>query len=194
MLAQLTDDTADHIAYGRQPHEYHHADLVDHPRTDWAFTIARRWLYETADSVRLGALTRSSWAPLADIVAKVEREEKYHLLHLDLWLRRLAEGGDEARSRLESALVQLIPDAPSVFATLDHEQTLLDAGILGRSMAELARSWSVQANARLSGLGFSFGDLGTKSGGRDRSVPSEAFKWLWGEFTSVYRSEDGATW
>src|SRR5438067_8918389 len=47
MLAQLTDETADHIAYGRQPHEYHHADLVDHPRTDWAFTIARRWLYET---------------------------------------------------------------------------------------------------------------------------------------------------
>jgi ring-1,2-phenylacetyl-CoA epoxidase subunit PaaC len=194
MLAQLTDDTADHIAYGRQPNEYHHADLVDHPRTDWAFTIARRWLYETADSVRLAALTRSSWAPLADIVAKVEREEKYHLLHLDLWLRRLAEGGDEARSRLESALVQLIPDGPSVFATLDHEQTLLDAGVLGRPMSELARSWSVQANARLSGFGFSFGDLGARSGGRDRSVPSAAFKWLWGEFTSVYRSEAGATW
>ena len=88
MLAQLTDDTADHIAYGRQPNEYHHADLVDHPRTDWAFTIARRWLYETADSVRLGALTNSSWPPLADIVAKVRREEKYHLLHMDLWLRR----------------------------------------------------------------------------------------------------------
>jgi ring-1,2-phenylacetyl-CoA epoxidase subunit PaaC len=194
MLAQLTDDTADHIAYGRQPHEYRHADLVDHPRTDWAFTIARRWLYETADSVRLAALTRSSWAPLADIVAKVQREEKYHLLHLDLWLRRLADGGDEARSRLESALVQLIPDAPSIFATLRHEQTLLDAGILGRSMAELARSWSVQANARLAGLGFSFGDLPAESGGRDRSVPSAAFKWLWGEFTSVFRSEEGATW
>jgi ring-1,2-phenylacetyl-CoA epoxidase subunit PaaC len=194
MLAQLTDDTADHIAYGRQPHEYRHADLVDHPRTDWAFTIARRWLYETADSVRLAALTRSSWAPLADIVAKVQREEKYHLLHLDLWLRRLAEGGDEARSRLESALVQLIPDAPGAFASLDHEQTLLDAGILGRPMSDLARLWSVQANARLSGLGFSFGDLPARSGGRDRSVPSEAFKWLWSEFTSVYRSEEGATW
>src|SRR3954464_10951445 len=50
MLAQLTDETADRIAYGRQANEYRHADLVDHPRTDWAFTIARRWLYETADS------------------------------------------------------------------------------------------------------------------------------------------------
>ncbi len=194
MLAQLTDDTADHIAYGRRPHEFHHADLVDHPRTDWAFTIARRWLYETADSVRLDALSDASWTPLAAIVAKVRREEKYHLMHLDVWLRRLADGGDEARARLESALVRLIPDALSVFATLDSEQTLVDAGILAEPMSALARTWSAQANARLSGLGFSFGELSQKSGGRDRSVPSDAFKWLWGEFTSVYRSEEGATW
>jgi ring-1,2-phenylacetyl-CoA epoxidase subunit PaaC len=194
MLAQLTGDTADKIAYGRQANEYRHATLVDHPRTDWAFTIARRWLYETADSVRLAALSDASWPPLAAIGAKIRREEKYHLMHLDVWLRRLAEGGDDARSRLESALVRLIPDAPSVFAALDSEQTLVDAGILAEPMSALARTWSAQANAGLSGLGFSFGELGQKSGGRDRSVPSDAFKWLWGEFTSVYRSEEGATW
>jgi len=194
MLAQLTGDTADHIAYGRQPNEYHHAILVDHPRTDWAFTIARRWLYETADSVRLAALANASWQPLADVVAKVRREERYHVMHMDVWLRRLAEGGDEARSRLEAALERLVPDAPSVLATLDDEETLTSSRILSDHMSDLAQSWAVQANARLSGLGFSFGDLAPKSGGRDRSVPSEAFKWLWGEFTSVYRSEEGATW
>jgi ring-1,2-phenylacetyl-CoA epoxidase subunit PaaC len=194
MLAQLTDDTADHIAYGRQPHGYHHSDLVDHPRTDWAFTIARRWLYETADAVRLAALADATWRPLADVVAKIRREERYHVMHLDLWLRRLAEGGDEGRSRLESALERLVPDGPSVFASMEGEDTLLSAGILSEPMSALADSWSDQANRKLSGLGFSFGDLPQKSGGRDRSVPSAAFKWLWGEFTSVYRSEEGATW
>jgi ring-1,2-phenylacetyl-CoA epoxidase subunit PaaC len=194
MLAQLTNDTADHIAFGRPPEAYRHANLVDHPRTDWAFTIARRWLYETADSVRLAALSDASWPPLTEIVAKIRREEKYHLMHLDVWLRRLAEGGDEARARLESALARLIPDALSIFATLKSEETLVDAGVLAEPMSALARTWSVQANARLSGLGFSFGELGQNSGGRDRSVPSDAFKWLWGEFTSVYRSEEGATW
>ena len=194
MLAQLTGDTADHIAYGRQPTEYRHADLVDHPRTDWAFTIARRWLYETADSVRLAALANASWQPLADIVAKVRREERYHLMHMDVWLRRLADGGDEPRSRLEAALERLIPDAPSVLTTLEEEETLVNARILSDYMSNLTRSWVAQANAQLSGLGFGFGDLPAKSGGRDRSAPSEAFKWLWGEFTSVYRSEEGATW
>jgi 1,2-phenylacetyl-CoA epoxidase catalytic subunit len=113
---------------------------------------------------------------------------------MDLWLRRLAEGGDEARSRLEAALERLVPDAQTVLTSLDGEETLINARVLADSMANLAQSWQAQANARLSGLGFSFGDLSVKSDGRNRSVPSDAFKWLWGEFTSVYRSEDGATW
>jgi len=115
-------------------------------------------------------------------------------MHMDTWLRRLAEGGDEARSRLESALERLVPDGPSVFATLEHEDALIGAGIMAEPMSALADKWSDEANRRFSGFGFSFGGLAPKSGGRDRSVPSEPFKWLWGEFTSVYRSEDGATW
>jgi hypothetical protein len=81
-----------------------------------------------------------------------------------------------------------------VLAQLEHEQTLVDAGILAQPMARLAQSWAAQANARLAGLGFGFVDLAYRSGGRDRSAPSEGFRWLWGEFTSVSRSEAGATW
>jgi hypothetical protein len=102
-------------------------------------------------------------------VAKVRREERYHVMHMDVWLRRLAEGGDEARSRLEAALERLVPDAPSVLATLDDEETLTSARILSDHMSDLAQSWAVQANARLSGLGFSFGDLCVEVG-RTRSV------------------------
>src|SRR6476661_3859247 len=56
ILAELTHDTADHLAYGRQPEQYRHARLMDHARTDWAFSIARRFLYDTADAARLTAL------------------------------------------------------------------------------------------------------------------------------------------
>ena len=63
LLAELTGTDADAIAYDRQPAEYRHARLLDHGRGDWAMTIARRFLYETADAVRLEALTGGSWAP-----------------------------------------------------------------------------------------------------------------------------------
>ena len=70
---------------------YRHCRLLDHPRTDWAFTIARRYLYDEADAVRLEALAESAFAPLADLVAKIRREEVYHRMHASAWLRRLAD-------------------------------------------------------------------------------------------------------
>src|SRR6266550_4420943 len=93
MLAELTGQDADEIAFGRQPEDYRHAALMNHSRTDWAFTVARRYLYETADAVRLEALARSSYEPLAQLAAKMRREERYHLMHLDTWLRRFAPCG-----------------------------------------------------------------------------------------------------
>ncbi len=65
LLAELTGRDPDAIAYDRAPEEFRHCRLLDHPRGDWAFTIARRYLYETADAVRLEAL--------ADLVAPATR-------------------------------------------------------------------------------------------------------------------------
>src|SRR5690348_17418885 len=46
----------DALAYDRDPEGYRHCRLLDHGRGDWAMTIARRFLYDTADAVRLEAL------------------------------------------------------------------------------------------------------------------------------------------
>ncbi|HEX9635124.1 MAG TPA: Phenylacetic acid catabolic protein, partial [Candidatus Limnocylindria bacterium] len=56
LLAGLTGDDADRIAFGRPPEGYRHAALMNHARTDWAFSIARRFLYEHADAVRLESI------------------------------------------------------------------------------------------------------------------------------------------
>ena len=90
LLGGVTGQDPDAIAYDREPGAYRHARLLDQGRGDWAMTIARRYLYETADSVRLEALADSSWQPLADLVGKLRREERYHLMHVGAWLERLA--------------------------------------------------------------------------------------------------------
>ncbi|MEX0626273.1 MAG: 1,2-phenylacetyl-CoA epoxidase subunit PaaC, partial [Chloroflexota bacterium] len=111
LLAELTGEDADRIAFGRPADGYRHAALMNHARTDWAFSIARRFLYEHADAVRLESLAASAHQPLADLAVKMRREETYHILHFDLWLRRLAEGGEESRTRLAAAIEQLWGDA-----------------------------------------------------------------------------------
>src|SRR3954454_931888 len=81
----LTDD-ADALAFDRPLDEYRCAPLVELRLLDWARTIARRWLYEVADEIRISAL--KSDLPLA---AKIDREETYHRMHAEMWHDRLRE-------------------------------------------------------------------------------------------------------
>jgi ring-1,2-phenylacetyl-CoA epoxidase subunit PaaC len=194
LLARVTGVAdADTLAYDREPAAYRHARLLDHGRGDWAMTIARRYLYETADAVRLGALTSASWAPLAELVGKLVREERYHLMHVGLWLERLATTSGEPRDRLIAALDTLGPDSGTVFTPLPDEPALLGAGILARSMADLERDWRVGVIATFEPLGLP-APPPTRDPARGRTDHGEAFDWLHGEFTMVRRSDPGATW
>ena len=191
----LTGEDPDRLAFHRQPSEYRHARLLDQPRQGWAFTITRRWLYDTADAIRLAALAQASFAPLAEVVAKVRREERYHLMHLDAWLERLGTHHGRPRGKLLSALKTLAPLALSVFAPLADEQMLVDAGVLAAPMAQLADRWRSEATARLCALNLRPIPPGAPpADGRDRAQPDESFVWLWNEFTSVARLEEGAEW
>ncbi len=203
LLAELTGDPADGIAFGREPEAYGHCRLLDHPRTDWAFSVARRYLYDTADAVRLEALSRSSYRPLADAVAKIRREETYHLMHGDVWLRRLATGGGEARTRLEEALEVLWPDALTVFTPLAREDVLLSTGMLPEPISVMQQRWLTRIAPTFAALGLPFPFLADDSIyrptfpvdlGGGRTQHGDAFQWLWGEFTSVHRLEAGAVW
>jgi ring-1,2-phenylacetyl-CoA epoxidase subunit PaaC len=193
LLGDLTASDRDTLAYDRQPAEYRHCRLLDHERGDWAMTIARRFLYDTADAVRLEALVGGTWDPLADLAAKLAREERYHQMHATVWLHRLAGGGEEPRERLLAALMTLGPDAATVFTPLPDDAALVDAGILGAPMTELERRWRQAIEPTLTNLG-----LPTPPPARDpergRLDHGVAFEWLWGEFNMVRRAEPGATW
>lgn len=193
LLATITGGERDSIAYDREPADYRHARLLDHGRGDWAMAIARRYLYETADAVRLAALVDGSWAPLADLVSKIRREERYHQMHIGAWVDRLARAEGEPRDRLVSALSTLGPDAATVFTPLPNEAALLHAGIATRSIADQERDWRRDIEPTLVAL-----ELPMPPPARDpehgRSGHGEAFGWLHGQFTMVRRGDPGATW
>jgi ring-1,2-phenylacetyl-CoA epoxidase subunit PaaC len=195
LLAELVDDgrDADAWAYDRPPEGYCHARLLDHPRGDWAATIARRYLYDTADAVRLEALASSSYEPLRDLVAKIRREERYHRMHVEAWLDRLATHDGEPRSRLIAALERLAPDAGTVLAPLPDDLSLVMAGIVGADAAELDARWRAQIGPTFERL-----DLPMPPPAADpahaRADHSDAFRRLHGELTSVRRLDPEATW
>ena len=183
----------DAFAFDRPPEGYLHARLLDHGRGDWAATIARRWLYDTADAARLAALADSSHAPLRELVAKLRREERYHLMHVDAWLERLAEAGGESRRRLVAALAELGPDAGTVLSPLAGEVALVRHGIIAEPFAAIEARWRAAAEATLSRLGLATLPA-TADPATARTRHSAAFRALHEQFTMVRRSEAGATW
>jgi len=192
MLAELTGDDADRIAYGRDADAFRHAALLNHARGDWAFSVARRYLYETADAVRLAALARSADASLAALAGKMRREETYHLLHADAWLRRLSEGAADARQRLAAAITSLWADAQEVFAPLAAEEELVRSGLLATPMRALHAEWEGRMRPILEPVAPDLPALAPSIDGRTRRT--DDFRWLHGELTSVFRSEEGALW
>jgi ring-1,2-phenylacetyl-CoA epoxidase subunit PaaC len=107
LAAKELGTDADALAFDRDPDEYRCAPLVEARLVpDWAQTIARHWLYETADSVRIQALMNSDDPEIAGLAGKIDREEAYHRMHADMWAERLR---DEARFR--TAVDELWPSA-----------------------------------------------------------------------------------
>ena len=134
----------DRLAFGRRPEEYRNAVLCERPNGDWGFTIARQYLYDTADAVRLEAIAESRWRELAELVGVIRLEEKYHLDHARAWFRRLAEGPMEARQHFAQGLAAALVDAVGLFEPFPDEEEMVRGGDLPVSSEELLSRWLAQ--------------------------------------------------
>ncbi len=162
LAARELGTTADELAFDREPSEYRSAPLVELRRLEWARTIARHWLYETADEIRLAALKASDDPEIAGLAAKIDREEVYHRMHAGMWIDRLL-ATDEGGSRLQEAVDELWPYALGVLDDelrgelrarvedrLDRALPEVDAVPRGAHEAELAELWEEMTSVRRS--------------------------------------------
>jgi ring-1,2-phenylacetyl-CoA epoxidase subunit PaaC len=156
-LAQpLTAKNEDQLAFGRKPQEYLNAVLCERPNGDWGYSVARQYLYDTADSVRLDALESSSWSELADLVKVMQLEEKYHLDHARAWFSRLAGGPVGARQRFSEGLSAAMGEAVALFEPLTGEPDLVADGILPKSNEELLAEWLGRLGEDLESVSLDF--------------------------------------
>jgi ring-1,2-phenylacetyl-CoA epoxidase subunit PaaC len=156
LAAKELDSDPDALAFDRAPDEYLCAPLVElHLLDDWAKTIARRYLYEEADRVRLDALRHGDDAELAGLAAKIDREEVYHRMHAEMWAARLR---DEPRFR--AALEELWPYALGVVEPEQRAELARRTGLSddsspsmferGEHTPQLAELWNEMTEVRRS--------------------------------------------
>jgi ring-1,2-phenylacetyl-CoA epoxidase subunit PaaC len=135
LAARELGTTADELAFDRSPEEYLCAPIVELRLMDWERTIARHYLYEEADAVRLEGLKQSGDPELAGLAAKIDREEAYHRIHAQMWFDRL-----RAEPRFTTALDELRPQAAA----------LLDSELRNGHTPELTELWEEMTMVRRS--------------------------------------------
>jgi ring-1,2-phenylacetyl-CoA epoxidase subunit PaaC len=147
----LTDD-ADALAFDRPLADYRCAPFVELRLLDWAHTIARRWLYEEADQIRIASLIQADDPAVAGLAAKINREEAYHRMHAEMWRDRLHDA-PQFQAAVEGlwpyALGMLPPDQREQLATRlrRNEVEPIERGMHTDDLAEL---WDEMTSVRRS--------------------------------------------
>jgi ring-1,2-phenylacetyl-CoA epoxidase subunit PaaC len=146
------DGDADALAFDRKLEEYRCAPLVELHLLDWAHTIARRWLYETADQIRIAALRDDSDSAGAGLAAKIDREEAYHRMHAEMWHDRL-----RGEPRFREAVEELWPYALGVLPAKLRDELVERVGLVeveaierGAHTSELGPLWEEMTMVRRS--------------------------------------------
>ena len=156
LAAEDLGSSADELAFDRSPDEYRCAPFVELRLVpDWARTVARHWLYETADAIRIGSLKAGGDERVAGLAAKIDREEVYHRIHAQMWADRL-DGEQRFREAVEELwpyALGLLPkdDRPLLAERLSRpSNTVLLAVERGSHTDELAGLWEEMTMVRRS--------------------------------------------
>ena len=108
--AKLAGDgrTEDDIAMLRNEREYLNVLLVEQPNTDFAYTIAKQFLFDTFHVLYLTQLQKSHDVTLSAIANKSIKEVLYHKRFSSDWIKRLGDGTEESHERIQKAINELL--------------------------------------------------------------------------------------
>jgi len=193
-VGDLAEGDPDALAFGRPAEQFRNLTLAERPNGDWGYSIVRLFLYDRADAVRLEALSAGSVTPLADLARTLRREERYHLMYGEQWLRGLATATTDSRDRIQNALNREWPEAASFFEPTEDFGAVLDSGAVSSSLEQQQEHWKDAVLTVIDAVGLSLpSDSADGAGGR-AGRHTDDLRILLEEMTSVWRSEPGAKW
>ena len=121
--------TEDSIAYLRYEREHFNAILVEQPNTDFAFVIARQFLFDAYHKLLLEQLIESKDERIAAIAAKSIKESKYHLRFSSEWVKRLGAGKDISHEKMQTAMNALFPFVHELFHETEIEKEMKEKAL-----------------------------------------------------------------
>ena len=185
--------TADTLAYFREAVEFRNALIMELPRGDFAFTMARQFMVSVFDVLHLERLQASKHADLAGIAAKAYKETRYHARHSADWMLKLGDGIVESHQRVQAAVDELWRFTGELFETDDLERGLVADGI-AVDRAALRAPWREEVTRVMQAATLTVPDDGFMQRGGREGRHTEHLGHLLAEMQIVARSFPGAEW
>lgn len=192
-IVEAKGRTADDLAYLRDEREYRNLLITEQPNGDYAFTIARQFLFDTYMFFLYEELKSSKDETIAAIAAKSHKEITYHLRHTSEWMLRLGDGTAESHERLQNAVDDLwmftseMFDMDEVDAVLIKEGIVPDLNLIKAKWEKKVREIIAEATLQLPAITF-------KQKGSREGKHSEHLGFLLAEMQYVHRAHPNAKW
>ena len=134
----------DWLIYERPANQWKHPYAFDVPLDSWVELVVANALYDQAGYELLSDVYHSTtFGPWKRALAKVDKEETFHLRHGQQWIRRLVQD-PEQKARLQRAVDWMFMLTVEWFGLPDSEKRhteQLEYGFKGKSNDQLRQAW-----------------------------------------------------
>jgi ring-1,2-phenylacetyl-CoA epoxidase subunit PaaC len=135
----------DSFAFLRKEHQYTNVLLVEQPNTDFAYVIARQFLFDVYHQLMLEKLQLSKDETLAAIAHKSIKEVNYHVRFSSDWIRRLGDGTEESHQRVQQAINGLWIFTDELFHLTEADHAMIESAV-GVDVSSLRETYYNKVN------------------------------------------------
>ena len=140
--------TEDTIAFLRTERQYLNVLLVEQPNTDFAYTIGRQFLFDVYHLLFLNELQKSHDVTLAAIATKSIKEVSYHERFSSDWIKRLGDGTEESKLKMQNAINNLWTYTDELFHQTEADKAMVSENI-GVDVTKLKEEYYSRVNTIL---------------------------------------------
>ena len=103
--------------------------MVEQPNTNFAYTIGRQFLFDAYHLSFLKELQKSADLTLSAIANKSIKEVSYHERFSSDWVKRLGDGTDESKAKMQEAINDLWMYTDELFHQTDADKVMVEESV-----------------------------------------------------------------
>ncbi|MGB3774357.1 MAG: 1,2-phenylacetyl-CoA epoxidase subunit PaaC, partial [Leeuwenhoekiella sp.] len=121
--------TEDDLAFLRLEREYKNVLLVEQPNEHFGYVMGRQFLFDVFHLLFMNELLNSTDETLAAIAKKGIKEVSYHRRFSGDWVKRLGDGTEESKQKMQEAIDELWAYTDELFDQTEADKAMLAEGI-----------------------------------------------------------------